>query len=104
MIMVHSSIVDAFNEKFCSAVSALAAGSPFGKNSITPLACQTTDYMSQLVLDAEQFGAKVINKAEGGGHWDRSIFCPAILYPVTSDMKAWNEEQFGPVIPIAAYE
>merc|ERR1712032_565293 len=26
------------------------------------------------------------------------------MYPVTSDMKLWREEQFGPVIPVATYE
>jgi len=28
---------------------------------------------------------------------------PAIVYPVTSAMRLWREEQFGPVIPIAVY-
>ena len=28
---------------------------------------------------------------------------PAIVYPVTSDMRLWHEEQFGPVIPIASF-
>jgi len=28
---------------------------------------------------------------------------PAVLYPVTSEMEVYHEEQFGPVIPIMAY-
>ena len=29
---------------------------------------------------------------------------PAVLYPVTPEMKVYEEEQFGPVIPIAPYD
>jgi glyceraldehyde-3-phosphate dehydrogenase (NADP+) len=29
---------------------------------------------------------------------------PAILYPVNPDMRLYEEEQFGPVIPIAPYD
>jgi len=36
--------------------------------------------------------------------WDRSLYFPAVMYPVTSAMKLWKEEQFGPVIPVAAYD
>jgi len=104
LLMVHTSVVGAFNEKFCAAVNSLAAGTPFGKNSITPLGSSSTDFMKQLVMDAEKFGATVVNKSEGGGHWDRSIFFPAVVHPVTPEMKLWNEEQFGPVIPVAVYD
>jgi len=101
LIMVHESIAEAFTAKFCRAVSGLSAGPPFGKHAITPLASSTPEYMSELVEDAKAKGAKVIN--ECGGHRDRSLFFPAVLYPVTSSMKVWHEEQFGTVIPIASY-
>jgi glyceraldehyde-3-phosphate dehydrogenase (NADP+) len=29
---------------------------------------------------------------------------PAVLYPVTSEMRVYHEEQFGPVIPIAPFD
>ena len=29
---------------------------------------------------------------------------PAILYPVTPEMKIHHEEQFGPIVPIVAYD
>jgi len=44
----------------------------------------------------------VIN--ECGGQHDRSIFFPAVVYPVTNAMKVWHEEQFGPVVPVAEYD
>lgn len=102
LIMVHKSVAEAFAEKFVAAVGGLTAGVPFGKNAITPLASVKPEYMSELVEDAKAKGASVLN--EQGGHWDRSLFFPAVLSPVTSEMKIWHEEQFGPVIPIATYE
>lgn len=101
LIMVHESIAKTFNEKFAAAVSSLSAGSPFGKNAITPLASSSTEYMNQLTEDAKSKGAAVIN--EGGGHWDRSLYFPAVLFPVNPQMELWHAEQFGPVIPIASY-
>merc|ERR1712178_673666 len=102
--MVHESIAQAFNEKFVEAVSGLAAGGPFGKNAITPLASSSTEYMNQLTEDAKSKGAKGINAAQGGGHWDRSLYFPAVLFPVNSQMELWHAEQFGPVIPIAPFK
>jgi len=96
--MVHSSIAEKFNQKFCQAISTLSVGLPFGKNNITPLACSTTDFMVQLTQDAVSKGAKVLNEAVGGGHRDRSLFAPAVLYPVTREMQLWTAEQFGPVV------
>ena len=29
---------------------------------------------------------------------------PAVLYPVSKDMKVYHEEQFGPVVPIVAFK
>ena len=42
LIMVHKSIAQKFNEKFCAAISGLSAGLPFGKCNITPLASSST--------------------------------------------------------------
>eukprot|EP00747_Dinoflagellata_sp_TGD_P123088 gnl/TRDRNA2_/TRDRNA2_173740_c0_seq1.p1 gnl/TRDRNA2_/TRDRNA2_173740_c0~~gnl/TRDRNA2_/TRDRNA2_173740_c0_seq1.p1 ORF type:complete len:568 (+),score=119.32 gnl/TRDRNA2_/TRDRNA2_173740_c0_seq1:82-1704(+) len=101
LMMVHKSIVDGFLKEFCAAVSGLTAGPPFGKHAITPLVSKP-EYMNELVEDAKAKGAKVLN--EGGAHWDRTLFFPAVVYPVTKDMKLWNEEQFGPVLPVAVYD
>lgn len=39
----------------------------------------------------------------GGGEVHGFLMRPAIVYPVTKDMRLWHEEQFGPVIPVAIY-
>ena len=44
----------------------------------------------------------VIGSGKEGG--ESTLMVPAVLYPVTPDMRLYEEEQFGPVIPIAPYD
>jgi glyceraldehyde-3-phosphate dehydrogenase (NADP+) len=41
---------------------------------------------------------------EGGGETAHTFFYPAVLYPVNEKMRVYNEEQFGPIVPIASYD
>jgi glyceraldehyde-3-phosphate dehydrogenase (NADP+) len=59
--------------------------------------------MQALIDDAVDKGAAVVNAAFGGGEVTGNLMKPAIVYPVTSEMRLWHEEQFGPVIPVATY-
>ena len=61
-----------------------------------------TSYLTELVNNAKQFGALVIN--ENGGEVNDTFFYPAILYPVNAQMRLYSEEQFGPVVPIVPYK
>jgi glyceraldehyde-3-phosphate dehydrogenase (NADP+) len=74
---------------------------------ITPLPNSARiDYMQELIQDALGKGAKIVN-ANGGkviGGPQSTLMVPAILYPVSADMKVFHEEQFGPIIPIATYD
>ena len=70
---------------------------------ITPLPEPTkTDYLTDIIADAVAGGAAVVN--EGGGQTVASIFKPAVVYPVKEGMRLYREEQFGPVIPVVAYD
>jgi glyceraldehyde-3-phosphate dehydrogenase (NADP+) len=59
------------------------------------------DYLDGLVADATGKGARVLN--EGGGLSRGSFFYPALLYPVSQDMRVYHEEQFGPLVPVVPY-
>lgn len=103
ILFVHKSIVEQFNKKFCEAVSNLKIGMPWENADITPLPeYNKTDYLNSLIDDAKKNGANVIN--ENGGKINNTSMFPAVLFPVNSSMKVWNEEQFGPVVPIAVFE
>lgn len=39
-----------------------------------------------------------------GGEFCKTMFYPAVVYPVTEGMRLYREEQFGPVVPVAVYD
>ena len=103
ILFVHENVVGSFLEKFEEKLAQLKPGMPWEPGvSLTPLPEPgKTDYLQGLVDDAVSKGAKVVN--EGGGTTHEQFFYPAVLYPVTPDMRVYHEEQFGPVIPVVAY-
>jgi glyceraldehyde-3-phosphate dehydrogenase (NADP+) len=104
LLFVHTSIVDAFIQKFSDAVKKLKPGMPWDNGvGITPLPEPgKVDYLRELVEDAKKFGAKVVN--ENGGTYEQTFFYPAVLYPVNEKMRVFMEEQFGPVVPIVPFD
>ncbi len=103
ILFVHENVVGSFIEKFNQKLAALKSGMPWEPGvSLTPLPEQgKTDYLSALVKDAEAQGAKVVNP--NGGAIRGSFFYPAVLFPVTPQMRVYQEEQFGPVVPIVPF-
>ena len=104
IIFVHKKVVDQFLELLQQEVSKLKYGMPWEQGvNITPLPePNKPSYLQDVINDAVQQGAKVIN--ENGGTTVESFVYPAIVYPVKKGMKLYTEEQFGPVIPVVAYE
>lgn len=104
ILYVHETIVDAFLEMFVKEMNALKGGLPWHEGvKITPLPEENkTEYLSELIRDAQQQGASIIN--EGGGVVSRTFMHPALLYPVTEEMRIYHEEQFGPVIPVVPFK
>ncbi|MDH0747764.1 NADP-dependent glyceraldehyde-3-phosphate dehydrogenase [Pseudomonas sp. GD03842] len=103
ILFVHENVVGSFLEKFEEKLAQLKPGMPWEPGvSLTPLPEPgKTDYLQGLVDDALSKGAMVVN--EGGATTHRQFFYPAVLYPVTPEMRVYHEEQFGPVVPVVAY-
>ena len=104
IIFVHKSLADKFNEGLAKKIEAMKLGMMWEPGvQITPLPEPNKPaYLTELIEDAKLHGANVMN--EHGGENFKSIFFPALLYPVTSKMKVWHEEQFGPVVPVVPFE
>ena len=104
ILFVHTDIVDVFLKRFCEAIADLKFGMPWEKGvTVTPLPePEKPKYFTELIEDAKQFGARVINA--GGGMVNETFFYPAVVYPVTSEMRLYREEQFGPVIPVIPFD
>jgi len=104
ILFVHSSMVEQFLARFSDAISRLKIGMPWLDGvQITPLPEQgKTAYLTDLVQEAVSYGAQVINPL--GGTTNQTFFYPAILYPVSAQMRVYHEEQFGPVIPVLSFD
>ena len=104
IIFVHKSLADKFNEGLTKKIEAMKLGMMWEPGvQITPLPEPNKPaYLTELIEDAKLHGAKVLN--EHGGENFKSIFFPALLYPVNSKMKVWHEEQFGPVVPVVPFD
>jgi glyceraldehyde-3-phosphate dehydrogenase (NADP+) len=94
---------DAIVRAIADKVGKLPLGMPWEPNvAITPLPeAQKLDVMWGLVGDAVEKGAAIAN--DGGGRGYYSIMRPAVLDRVALGMRIYDEEQFGPIVPIARY-
>jgi glyceraldehyde-3-phosphate dehydrogenase (NADP+) len=104
ILYVHENIVERFNRHFSERVDALKFGNPWDDNvKLTPLPEPgKPEYIQELIDDATEKGAKIIN--EKGGETTNNYIFPAVLYPVSKDMRVFEEEQFGPVTPIISFK
>ncbi|ENU10290.1 NADP-dependent glyceraldehyde-3-phosphate dehydrogenase [Acinetobacter calcoaceticus] len=104
MLMVHRSIADEFVNRLTAELAKLKVGMPWEKGVfITPLpGMHRTAYMTEVIEDAVAKGAKVVNVE--GGEFYKTMFYPAVVYPVTEGMRLYREEQFGPVVPVSVYD
>jgi glyceraldehyde-3-phosphate dehydrogenase (NADP+) len=103
IIYVHEDVRDTFLSAFSEAVDSLTFGNPWDEGvKLTPLPEPgKPDYIRELIDDALAKGAKIMN--EKGGTRTENFIWPAVLYPVTPDMRVYQEEQFGPVIPVVSF-
>ena len=102
ILYVHEDIKDEFLDKFSKAVDELKLGLPWDNTLLTPLPEPSKPkYINDLIDDAINKGAKIINKR--GGEKQKNFVFPAVLYPVNKEMNVYKEEQFGPVIPIISF-
>ncbi|WP_370478696.1 NADP-dependent glyceraldehyde-3-phosphate dehydrogenase [Tamlana flava] len=103
VLYVHESVVEEFNRRFSYKVDQMKFGNPWEKGvKLTPLPEEDKPaYIQELIDDAINKGAKVLN--EKGGEVSENFIFPAVLYPVSKDMRVFQEEQFGPVIPVLSF-
>jgi glyceraldehyde-3-phosphate dehydrogenase (NADP+) len=104
IVYVHESVQEEFLQRFTKAVDALTFGNPWDTGvKLTPLPEPgKSEYIQELIDDAVNKGAQILN--EKGGKRSDNFIWPAILFPVTEQMRVYEEEQFGPVIPVVPFK
>ena len=104
ILFVHENIIGSFVEIFKKKIANIKIGMPWEKSvSITPLPEDgKIEYLNELIEDAKSKGANIIN--EHGGETNKTFMFPAVLFPVSKDMRIYHEEQFGPLVPIVSFK
>ena len=102
--LVHTSIADTFTKEFTAQMGALVVGDPMDiKTDVGPLVNkQGVEGMEGFVQDAVSHGAEILcggKRSRGKGYF----FEPTALGKVTSSMKVFKDEVFGPIAPIILF-
>ena len=96
-LIVDEKVADAFVEKFAAKARALPHGDPRGHVILGSLVTkEAVTRNKELLDDAVSKGAKVV----AGGEFNGTVVSATVLDRVTSAMRIYTEESFGPVKPI----
>ncbi|PDS75652.1 aldehyde dehydrogenase [Rhizobium sp. L43] len=96
-IIVDAAIADQFVAKLAARASQLPAGDPRGHVVLGSLiSLDAAKKMEELIADATAKGAKLV----AGGKRSGTVVEATLLDHVTSEMRVYAEESFGPVKPI----
>lgn len=104
ILFVHRSIANEFVQRLAEAVNQLKPGMPWEEGVfLTPLPEQGKPQELRAYVDeAVAAGASIANA--GGGESEGTFFHPAVVFPVAASTRLYLEEQFGPVVPIVAFD
>lgn len=96
-ILTTNEIADQLVPILIKKVEALSVGSPLDNAFITPLVTESAaKFVGSLIDDAKTKGGKVLI----GDRIEKNLVYPTIIDNVTKDMELFDEEPFGPLIPI----
>lgn len=104
-LIVHESIFDEVVEKLKAIAEMQVLGNPLDRETtMGPIVSKKQlDTLVEQFNDATEKGAKVVCGGERFGE-KGNFFKPTILTDITSDMKVWKEEVFGPVLPVVSFK
>jgi succinate-semialdehyde dehydrogenase/glutarate-semialdehyde dehydrogenase len=103
--LVMKSVYEEFLRKFIGEMQKLVVGDPMDEKTDVgpPARCEFIEELEGQLTDARQKGAEIIDgpsAPEGPG----CFFNPVAVTRVTSDMRIFREEVFGPIAPIMPVE
>lgn len=103
-LFVQRSVMDEFAKKFAARVAALSVGPGTEDHDIGPMIhAQAMEGIEAKLMQAVDEGAKIVTggtRSDLGG----SYFNPTVVKGVTSDMRLFREETFGPIAPLIPFD
>lgn len=105
-LIVHESIFDVVVERLNKKLKTIKVGNPEDETTdIGPLvAKRQLELLEEQVKDAVDRGAKIPTGGKRMKGLQGAYYEPTILINITKDMRVWQEEVFGPVLPIVAFK
>ena len=105
-VLVQRGVHDALVEKFCEHISKLVLGYGLdaGVSQGPLISTAAADAMQAYVDDAVKKGAQVRLGGTKPSGLGPNFFEPTVLTGVTPAMRLWNEELFGPVVPLTVFD
>jgi len=105
-LIVHESKVDEVIAKLTELVKSKKIGSALDQQTdIGPLvAKRQLELLEEQLKDAVDRGAKVIIGGKRPADLKGAYYEPTLLTNITKDMRVWQEEVFGPVLPIIPFK
>jgi acyl-CoA reductase-like NAD-dependent aldehyde dehydrogenase len=105
-LIVHENKLNEVIEKLTLKLNEVIVGDASNKDTdIGPLVSQKQlEVLKSQVQDALDKNAKVEFKKELDNNLNGFFYALTILTNITKDMKVWNEEVFGPVLPIVTFK
>jgi acyl-CoA reductase-like NAD-dependent aldehyde dehydrogenase len=105
-LIVHTTRVEEVEQKLRSLLSTKKIGDAADPDTdIGPLvAKRQLDLLESQVADAVAKGAQIITGGKRPTGLSGAYYEPTLLTNITPDMRVWNEEVFGPVLPIITFE
>ena len=104
IMFVHRSRREEFLSRLSEAITKMKAGFPWQPGvQLTPVAdLGAIEWLQGLLKEAKEKGATIVNP--GGGEFVENYCHPAVVFPVTREMRLYDVEQFGPILPVCEFE
>jgi len=105
-LIVHESSFDEVVGELVKAVEALKVGDAMDTDTqMGPLvADRQVKVLEEQVADAVDNGAKILTGGKRPKNLKGAYYLPTIVTNVNRKMRVWNEEVFGPVLPVVSFK
>lgn len=105
-LIVEESIAEELIEELKGKLAKATLGDPLHKQTdFGPLSAERQlSLLEEQVEDALEKGAEAVIGGQRSSELEGYFFQPTILTNVNTDMRVWQEEVFGPVLPVMTFE
>lgn len=105
-LIVHKSIFNNVVDKLKNKLNSIKIGNPEDESTqIGPMVAERQlIFLEKQVNYAKKMGAKTVMGGERLNTFHGAFYKPTILIDIKTGMKVWQEEVFGPVLPIVSFD